>query len=200
MAEEKFVEIDPKSIKALREVQAEIAKRADGKALTRKLNKKLSAAAKRIQAEQRRNAGDLDFESSSSGSSGTSRFNRTQRTAGVTAKGKKRQGRGLRAEIAATIRVKISKDNKGGSGSGVRIVQSSGDKDVNKIAKRLNRKGFVRHPLFGDKEHWYNTKAANGTDWFWQPFADQRDNVRREIGEALDEFARDLARDIDRKS
>lgn len=186
-----LVYVDESSVKSLQALQATLASRADGKELNKALNKELSKIGQDIRNAQRANAKGLSF--SRSGNTGTSRARRTQ---GVTASGRTRKGKGLRQELAASTRVQIRK----GSGAGVRIIQNSTDPDVNKIGRRLNRRGKVRHPLFGNKEHWYDTTATNGTDWFWSPFADRQDAVRREIAAILDKWTRNLAQDINRKA
>lgn len=201
-----LVYIEESSVKKLQAVQAELAKRADGKELAKALNKELSLAGRKIRDAQRKNAKALNFTRTST--SGTSR---AKRTAGTTRTGRARKGKGLRQELAASTRVQIRK----GASAGVTILQNSTDKDVNKIGRRLNRRGKVRHPLFGMKapsgnlrqrvqdrkrQYWFDTTATNGTDWFWSAFAERRDDVREQVNAVLDRWTRDLARDIDRKA
>ena len=183
-----LVYVDPNSVKALQKVAAELSSRADGKALKKELNKRLRTAVEPMRKDQQQAARDLAFSNKPS--------RRARRTAGVTATGRARKGKGLRQEMAQTIRTTVST----GKYAGVRVQQRSTDRDVNRIAKALNRQGKVRHPLFGDTNHWYDTVAANAKGWFYAPFDRRSRQVTDEVRQVLDQQMKDLARDISRKS
>lgn len=57
----------------------------------------------------------------------------------------------------------------------------------------LNR-GRLRHPLYGDRRHWFNQPVTPG---FWdKPLEDSADEVRRELVNVLDDIGRELARKV----
>jgi hypothetical protein len=53
----------------------------------------------------------------------------------------------------------------------------------------VNR-GVLRHPLFGNRKHWSNTRVTPG--WFTRAAADHTDTVRRELLKALDEIKKQI--------
>ncbi len=182
-----LVYIDQKGVKDLQALQGEIKKLADAPARRKALNKRLSQRVKPIITDQRAAANGITFSSTENRGS-----RRAKRSAGVTKTGRARKGKGLRQQLASSIRLQVTQ----GKYAGIIIRQNSSDKDVNKIGRRLNYKGFIRHPLFGDKDHWYNTQTSNGVDWFWNPFNKRRGELRAAIKEVLDEELREVAKRI----
>lgn len=51
-------------------------------------------------------------------------------------------------------------------------------------------RGRLRHPLFGNRRHWYNQTVPAG--WFTRPMAANADNVQRELEQAVREIDRDI--------
>lgn len=184
-----LVYVEPSSVRALQRAAEEIASRGDGKDRKKRLNAALRQAVDPMRKDQQAAARGLNFGSNRSSA-------RARRTAGVTKTGRARKGKGLRQEIAQTIRTTIST----GRYAGVRVQQRSRDRSVNGIAKSINRRGYVRHPLFGDKGHWYNTTATNGVGWFYQPFERRGPAIVNDVKRVLDKELADLARDISRLS
>lgn len=183
-----LVYVEESTVKDLQRLQKALGQLADGPARKRKLNKRLSNAVRPILMDQRESIKAVDFLATDS----RDYSRRARRTQGVTKTGRTRKGKGLRQAIAASIRVQTTQ----GPHAGVRIIQNATDPALNKIGRRLNYKGWVRHPLFGNTRHWYNTRTSNGTDWFWTPFAKRSDDIRRAVREVLDEELADVARQI----
>lgn len=89
---------------------------------------------------------------------------------------------GLMAEIRDSkigIRTRLS-----GRSVGVRVVATN-PHDI----RSLNA-GRLRHPLFGDTDHWYQQDVEPG--WFDRPLQERAPGIRRAITQALDEAARKL--------
>lgn len=181
-----LVYIEPTSVKALQHLAAELGKAGNGKELKKALNKRLRTAVEPMRKEQQAAARGLQFKSTTS--------RRAKRTAGVTATGRARKGKGLRQEMAQTIRTTVSN----GRYAGVRVQQRSTDTDVNRIAKALNKSGKVRHPLFGDTNHWYDTSAPNAKGWFYEAFDRRGREITGEVRKVLDSELEALARRIGR--
>lgn len=78
-----------------------------------------------------------------------------------------------------------------GSNPGVRLTasaQTGRGKQRDLIS--LN-KGKLRHPLYGDRDWWYDQEVKKG---FWdEPLLDESDAVREELVKVLDGIARELA-------
>ena len=91
--------------------------------------------------------------------------------------------RGGLAELIAGSRMGI-RTRLSASSVGVRVVASN-PHDI----RQLNA-GRLRHPLFGDREHWYTQQVQPG--WFDRPLEERAPAMRRSITEALDEVARRL--------
>lgn len=183
-----LVYVDPDSVKALQDLSKVIRASADRKELTKALNKEIRKAAEPMRADIATAAEKLTFQSTSK--AGASRGRRTGRT---LKSGKFKAGRGLRKSIAVGVRTQIS---TGANTAGVRVRLASKDPEVNLLGKRLNQKGAVRHPLFGDKDHWYETRATGSKGWFYSAAAPHRTIVSTRIKRVLDEWTRDLARKI----
>lgn len=71
--------------------------------------------------------------------------------------------------------------------AGVRISMSKKGHDL----AALNR-GRLRHPLFGNRRHWYTQEITPG--FFTRPIEDDADDLRRRIMAALEQFMDDLER------
>ena len=188
MAAKNLVYIDEKGLQQLQRAQAMIAKTANSKELTKRLNAKIRVATKPIETDLKTAAEGLTFKSTSR--SGTSRSKRGSKK---LKSGKVRQGRSLRSEMAFGIKTKTSKS---ASSAGVRILEANPKTEVNRIARAINSKGQVRHPLFGNKSRYYMTKTENGKGWFDKTGEKQLPNVRASINTIVRDFTDDLARKI----
>lgn len=62
----------------------------------------------------------------------------------------------------------------------------------NRSQARLMDQGFVRHPVFGNREVWRNTRFQPG--WFTDPMLAGAPQARRDVVELLDDLAREAAR------
>lgn len=71
---------------------------------------------------------------------------------------------------------------------GVRVTATS-KKGKGVDLDKLDR-GRLRHPLFGDRKHWYEQTVPAG--WFTRPMARNADNVEQELRKAVDEIDRDI--------
>lgn len=187
MAAKNLVYIDEKGLQQLQRAQKMIAKTANSKELTKRLNAKLRIAAKPIEVDLKKAAQDITFTSTSR--KGKSRSERGAKQL----KTKVRQGRGLRAEMEFGIKTKVS---KGASSAGVRILEANPQTEVNRIARAINSKGRVRHPLFGNKDRWYMTKTSNGKGWFDKTGQNRLPSVRAYVNTIVRDFSDDLARKI----
>jgi hypothetical protein len=188
MAAKNLVYIDEKGLQQLQRAQAMIAKTANSKELTKRLNAKIRVAAKPIETDLKKAAQDLNFTSTSR--AGGSRANRNSRK---LKSGKWKQGRGLREDMAFGIKTKVSKS---ASSAGVRILENHPQTAVNRIARAINSKGRVRHPLFGNKDYWYMTKTTNGKGWFDKTGVKHVPHVRAYVNTIVRDFTDDLARKI----
>jgi len=188
MAAKNLVYIDEKGLKQLQHAQQMIAKTANSKELTKRLNAKIRVAAKPIETDLKKAARDIEFKSTAR--KGGSRANRGSRK---LKSGKWKQARSLRAEMDFGIKTKISKS---ASSAGVRILENNPKTEVNRIARAINSKGQVRHPLFGNKDYWYMTKTVNGKGWFDKTGQRHIPHVRAYVNTIVRDFSDDLARKI----
>ena len=184
---QELVYIEPSSVKALQRLARELKERGDGKEVKKRLNRAIKDATAPLERDIKDNARGLTFTGRGSG-------DRARRTATVTKTGRQRKGIGLRDAMVKGIKTEIS--YRAGAGAGVRIRLKSSDADVNRIGRAINRRGKVRHPVFGDRENWADTIATNGKDWFYGPVPKHRDDVTREVKRAIDAELNKLARDI----
>lgn len=72
-----------------------------------------------------------------------------------------------------------------GTGAGVRIRARS------KRNIRRPERGMVRHPLWGNREHWFTT-PVNKPGWFSEPAEAGSDDARRELLEAMETIANQI--------
>ena len=71
--------------------------------------------------------------------------------------------------------------------AGVRIVMAKKGHDL----QALNR-GRLRHPLFGNRKHWYTQTIAPG--FFTKPIEDDADALRERIRAAVEKYMNELER------
>lgn len=57
--------------------------------------------------------------------------------------------------------------------------------------RRIN-KGWVRHPLFGDRSRWYSQRVTPG--WFTRPLDQRQTKIRGAVQRAIDDMIRELDR------
>jgi hypothetical protein len=188
-APEPVVYIEERSLKNFQRAQAEISKRGDGKELRKLLNKEIREATAPLVREMKQNAGSMNFKSSSNRSG-----QRAKRTAGTTKSGRVRKGKGLRQSLGAGIATEIDR----GRFPGVRIRLKSKEPDVNALGKALNYQGRIRHPLFGNTDHWFVTNTTNGEGWFTKPAQRRHKEILGRVNKAVDKMLNDLAKDMGR--
>ena len=190
-----MVYIDEASVKNLQQAAAAIKSMADPasrKSLTKRMNAEIRAAAEPMRRDIAQAAKDLKFERTSK--QGGSRARREGRT---LKSGKFKAGRGLRDGIAFGIRTQI---NTGRTSAGVRIRLASKDPVINRLGKVLNSKGTIRHPLFGNTGHWYETKSKGGRGWFYDAAYPHRKPIAARVSRVLDKWVKDLASGIEKAS
>lgn len=51
-------------------------------------------------------------------------------------------------------------------------------------AQLANRLGQIRHPLYGNRERWFNTAVPGAKDWFDGTYRDSAGEIRRDLAEA----------------
>lgn len=91
---------------------------------------------------------------------------------------------GLRAKVAAGVHV-IDR----GEG-GVRVITSMPTASEGIIPRGLDRLKGWRHPLFGDKRHWYRNP---GYDWFLSTFSRGEGEIESNLDKVLENAAKDIA-------
>jgi hypothetical protein len=93
---------------------------------------------------------------------------------------------GLAARVAsATYRTQL----KGGRNPGVRVTateKTGKPVDLNSI----DRTGNVRHPLYGNRRHWYATRAPAG--WFTTPATQAAEAARDDIEAAVTAIEKEI--------
>jgi hypothetical protein len=78
-----------------------------------------------------------------------------------------------------------------GSNPGVRLTASAKTRRGKQRDLVSLNKGRLRHPLYGDREWWFDQEVKKG---FWdEPLLDESDAVREELVKVLDNIARELA-------
>lgn len=91
---------------------------------------------------------------------------------------------GLRVEVAAGVQV-IDR----GEG-GIRITTNMPSASKGIIPRGLDRAKGWRHPLFGDKSHWFSNP---GYDWFLSTFSQGQGRVEKGLDKVLENAAKDIA-------
>ncbi|MBB2909325.1 hypothetical protein FHS43_000571 [Streptosporangium becharense] len=173
----------------MRKLAADL-KRVD-KTLAAKLRKTIRDAARPAVADAKTAVRSLPV-TGAHGGGGTARtehnLGRARKPADQRAIARARARSGLRRTIAAAIKTDI---RDGGRRAGVRIIVD-GSKlpaDQRTLPRRLNSKKGWRHPLFGNRKHWY---AQKGKPWFEPSIKRHADRIRKTILAAMDEIAREL--------
>jgi hypothetical protein len=91
---------------------------------------------------------------------------------------------GLRQKVAEGVHV-VERGN-----GGVRVVTSMADPSEGIIPRGLDRLTGWRHPLFGDKNHWFSNP---GYDWFISTFNDGEKLYEDRLDHVLNAAAQDIA-------
>lgn len=92
---------------------------------------------------------------------------------------------GLNKRVA---RARFSTRRKTGRNPGVQIVAKGMDQ------LELMNRGFVRHPVYGNRGRWVNQPIPDAEDWFTKPMEDGKPEAQREIVKALDNVAKKIPR------
>lgn len=95
--------------------------------------------------------------------------------------------RGGLAERAAAVRVS-AKVRLSGRQAGVRIVGRGRMKNLDALDR-----GTVRHPLFGDRAHWYPQTVLPG--WWSRPITARAPQIRAKLAETIGEELKTLVRE-----
>jgi hypothetical protein len=93
---------------------------------------------------------------------------------------------GMRARVASGVGHRKGIDSK--NKAYFRIYTSMAERDEVIIPRGLDRVAGWRHPLFGDKKHWYNEGPVR-PGWFTDTIADSRDEISRALQRALERAA-----------
>lgn len=91
---------------------------------------------------------------------------------------------GAAADIPADTKV-VTQRRGGVRNPGIRL-RSRSRRNV-----RALERGILRHPLYGNKAHWFNTMIRPG--WFSRPIADGTGDLRKELSRRLDIVASKIA-------
>ena len=180
MSAKDLIYVEEAGLKALQHAQNELKKSAESRQLTAMLNKRIRVAADPIKTDIKNSAKHLTFTSTSR--QGGSRANRYSKKA-----------RGLREEMSFGIKIRI---DKGANTAGVRILEDHPKTEINRLARAINSKGRIRHPLFGNKDRWYMTKTTNGQGWFDKPGQSHLPRVTADINAVVVDFTNEIARKI----
>lgn len=97
---------------------------------------------------------------------------------------------GLRSRVAAGVGVRKGISTK--SNAYFRIYTSMADASQSPIPRGLDSPKGWRHPLFGNKNHWFQSRPTR-PGWFTDTIADGADSVERAIAQALDRAANTVA-------
>lgn len=96
------------------------------------------------------------------------------------------QSGGLAARVAgATYRTQL----RGGRNPGVRVTARERTGKPVDLAS-IDRTGNVRHPLYGNRRHWYSTAVPAG--WFTGPAQQAAEAAREDIVQAVAAIERDI--------
>lgn len=97
------------------------------------------------------------------------------------------QSGGLAKRVAkAPQRVQVK---TGATTAGVKLVVGN-----SRSGARGANRGAVRHPLFGDRDHWYTTKVPSG--WFDDPANAAKPSLIAAAEDALQSICDDIAREV----
>lgn len=92
---------------------------------------------------------------------------------------------GLNKRVA---RARLSTRRRTGKNAGISIVA----KGMDQLA--LMDRGYVRHPVYGDRGRWVTQPIPDSEGWFTKPMEDGKPQAQREIVKSLDDVAKKLAR------
>jgi len=93
------------------------------------------------------------------------------------------------AVLSKSLRVKTRR-RAGGRNPAIYLVGSAKTEDgKDRDLSSLNR-GRLRHPLYGDRRHWFNQQVS--PNWWDDPLLEGADEVREELVKTLDDVARKL--------
>jgi hypothetical protein len=93
---------------------------------------------------------------------------------------------GLAARVAgANYRVQL----RGGRNPGVRVTATE-RRGAPVDLSSVDRTGRIRHPLYGNRHHWYSTQAPAG--WFTRPALAAAEGARKEIKTAVGRIEREI--------
>lgn len=154
-----------------------------GAAMRKALTKRVKGILDVIVSEQKRRVTSMKVK----GTGGRGSRRRAQFHA-ARSKRKSRHGHGLRTTIASGITSKVSYS---GYKIGARI-SVQGNKlpqSQRTLPRRLNSKKGWRHPLFGNRQHWY---TQHGEPYFDEPIERHKKDVRREVNAAAAEVMNTL--------
>lgn len=98
-------------------------------------------------------------------------------------------GAGLRDSIANATTAAVSTSAKSGVNATWRVRASKMANSQRKLPKYFNRDKGWRHPLFGDKQHWY---AQRGVPYFDAVINHHRDDLEKAVIEAMQVVADEL--------
>lgn len=85
-------------------------------------------------------------------------------------------------------RARLSTKRSAGKNPGVKIVAKGMDQ------LGLMDRGFVRHPVYGNRRRWVTQPIPDAEGWFTTPMEEGKPAAQREIVESLDDIAKKLAR------
>lgn len=98
------------------------------------------------------------------------------------------QSGGLADQVAsAPMRVQV---RTGAQTAGVRVVVG------NRKGARAANRGVVRHPVFGNREHWVDQKVPS--DWFDGPMRDGTPEIREAVQKAVQSVLEEIVREARR--
>lgn len=98
-------------------------------------------------------------------------------------------GESLRAVVAAQVK---SSARLTGDEAGVRITAGSkGPRGFRNAARKLNRPGGWRHPVYGNRNNWVDQVGKPG--WFDEPIRARHQEYRNAVEAAMQDMARRLA-------
>ncbi|MFF8831387.1 hypothetical protein [Streptomyces sp. NPDC015131] len=94
---------------------------------------------------------------------------------------------GLRARVAegVTVQPRLAPV------AGLRIITTMREPDEAALPRGLDTRGGWRHPLYGDRRHWFRNP---GYSWFREPIMDARPLFDRAAAEAIEEEVNRAAR------
>ena len=94
---------------------------------------------------------------------------------------------GLRGRVSAGVGVRKGVSTK--STAYFRIYTSMAEQSESPIPRGLDSPKGWRHPLFGNKNHWYQSRPTK-PGWFTDTISDGADSIERAIADALDRAER----------